>query len=66
MLAVMPNPTEQPRKPPTGVRLSVTISEAEYVALEALKAKHRAETGRVLTTQEFVSDLIRQKLSEKP
>jgi hypothetical protein len=62
MLAGMSTPTEPPKKP-AGVRLSVTVSEADYVALEALKAKHRAETGKVLTTQEFVSALISERLA---
>lgn len=46
------------------VRLSVNIPEADYVRLVAYKARHRAETGETLTTQELVSRLIRQKLDE--
>jgi hypothetical protein len=47
---------------PQGVRLSVTVSQEDYLRLEALKARRRTSRSGPATTQEIVADWIRKML----
>ena len=62
MLSVMTQPTPKPKL--TGVRLSVTVSTADYERLVAVKGRLRTKTGKVVSTQELVAGWITERLDK--